>query len=103
MMRRLLILMMVAMMSVVAMPMMAQDVARASIETEQQAVTITVNESTLHIKNAASMILEVYNIAGVKVNTQKIDSADKAIELSSLPKGCYIIKVGKTVRKIYLN
>lgn len=103
MMRRLLISMMVAMMSVIVLPISAQDVAKTSIETEQQAVSITVNVSSIHIKNAASMVLEVYNIAGVKVNTQKIDSSDKTIELNNLPKGCYIIKVGKTVRKIYLN
>ncbi len=95
--------MMVALATCFAQPMSAQDVQKTPIETEQQAVTINVSESTLHIKNATSMILEVYNLAGVKVITQKIDSAEKAVELSSLPKGCYIIKVGKTVRKIYLN
>lgn len=91
------------MMLSIAPAVMAQDVQKAPIEAEQPAVAITVTESTLHIKNAAGQVLEVYNLAGVKVITQKIDSADKAIELSSLPKGCYIIKVGNTVRKIYLK
>lgn len=81
----------------------AQDDHKAQIETEQQAVSITVSESCVHIKNAEKMVLEIYNLAGVKVSTQKIDSADKKIELENLPKGCYIIKVGKTVRKICLK
>ena len=83
---------------------MAQDVVqKAPIETEQQAVVIIVNESTIHIKNAEKQVLEIYNLAGVKVSTIKIDSTDKTIELSSLPKGCYILKVGKTARKCYLK
>jgi hypothetical protein len=83
----------------------AQDVVqKAPIETEQQqAVVIIVNESTIHIKNAEKQVLEIYNLAGVKVSTIKIDSTDKTIELSSLPKGCYILKVGKTARKCYLK
>ena len=82
---------------------MAQDVQKAPIETEQQAVTILVNESTIHIKHAEKQVLEIYNLAGVKVSTRKIDSADKTIELGNLPKGCYILKVGKTARKCYLK
>lgn len=82
---------------------MAQDVQKAPVETELQAVSILVNESTIHIKNAEKQVLEIYNLAGVKVNTIKIDSADKTIELNNLPKGCYILKVGKTVRKCYLK
>ena len=82
---------------------MAQDVQKAPIETEQQAVSIIVNESTIHIKNAEKQVLEIYNLAGVKVKTITIDSADKTIELNNLPKGCYILKVGKTARKCYLK
>lgn len=109
--RRILITMVTAMLLSTAPAVMAQDVQKnpvetqkqATAETELQAIAITVTESTLHIKNAAQQVVEVYNLAGVKVITQKIDSADKAIELSSLPKGCYIIKVGNTVRKVYLK
>ena len=82
---------------------MAQDVQKAPIETELQAVSIIVNESTIHIKNAEKQVLEIYNLAGVKVKTITIDSADKTIELNNLPKGCYILKVGKTARKCYLK
>lgn len=86
----------------------AQDVQKpqtekSQIEIEQQAVSIIVSESAIHIKNAEKQVLEIYNLAGVKVNTIRIDSADKVIELANLPKGCYILKVGKTVRKCYLK
>ena len=86
----------------------AQDVQKpqtekTQIEVEQQAVSIIVNESAIHIKNAEKQVLEIYNLAGVKVSSIKIDSADKVIELANLPKGCYILKVGKTVRKCYLK
>ena len=42
-------------------------------------------------------------MTGVKVVTQRIDSSDKVIELDNLPKGCYIIKIGKVARKVYLR
>ena len=54
-----------------------------------QKVTISITESTLHITGANSEIL-------------KVDGADKHYELN-LPKGCYILKVGKVVRKISIR
>ena len=42
---------------------------------------------------------EVYNVAGVRVMSVKVEGAERSFELS-LPKGCYIVKVGKVVRKI---
>lgn len=101
--RKLLIFMTAIMMLGTVQPICAQDEQKAQIEMEQQTVTITVSESCVHIKNAEKMVLEIYNLAGVKVSTQRIDSADKKIELENLPKGCYIIKVGKTARKICLK
>jgi hypothetical protein len=90
-----------------AMPMevKAQDIQqqRTTIEQEVAPITISVNESTIHIKNAEKMVIEIYNMTGVKVVTQRIDSSDKMIELENLPKGCYIIKIGKVARKVYLR
>jgi len=101
--KKILITLMFAISFSIGQTVMAQDVAKATIETEIQEVSITVNASTIHIKNADKMILEIYNLAGVKVSTMRIDSTDKTIELNSLPKGCYILKIGKTVRKCYLK
>jgi hypothetical protein len=86
------------------MDVKAQDIQqRTTIEQEVAPITISVNESTIHIKNAEKMVIEIYNMTGVKVVTQRIDSSDKIIELDNLPKGCYIIKIGKVARKVYLR
>ena len=47
-------------------------------------------------------MMQIYNVAGVRVMTVKIDSSDKTYNLN-LPKGCYIVKVGKIVRKISIG
>ena len=83
--------------------MKAQDIQRTPIEQEVNAVTISVTESTVHIKNAEKQVLEIYNMAGVKVATFHIESNERAIDLSHLSKGCYILKVGKVARKVYLR
>lgn len=72
------------------------------IEVDQQAPQINFVDNVLHITGGAGKKLEVYNVAGVRVTTINIDSQEKRVELS-LNKGCYIVKVGKTVRKISLK
>lgn len=72
------------------------------IDTEIQNVSLSVNESVLHVTGANGMVLHVYNVAGVRVMSVKVEGADKRIELN-LPKGCYIVKVGKLVRKISIQ
>ena len=69
------------------------------IEQEQQPTVYVSNESTLHVANANGQMLYIYNVAGVRVQSFKVEGMDRTYELN-LPKGCYIIKVGKTVRKI---
>lgn len=80
-----------------------QEAPKAQIEAEVNAVEISASNSFARIKNAAGKVLEVYNLAGVKVSNIKIDSEDKTVELGNLPKGCYILKVDKTVRKVYIK
>ena len=73
------------------------------IEVEQQGALITLTDNNvLHITGGAGQILEIYNVAGVKLSSTKIDSQEKRVDLN-LTKGCYIVKVGKTVRKISLK
>lgn len=87
----------------------AQDVQRNVTTIEQQPqqefeeVAISLNNATLHIKNAENKVVEIYNMAGVKVVTYRIDSNNKAIDLNQFAKGCYIVKVGKVARKVYLR
>ena len=72
------------------------------IDSEAQNVTISLTETTLHVAGANGQVLYVYNVAGVRVMSVKVEGQDKKIELN-LPKGCYIVKVGKVVRKISIK
>ena len=81
----------------------AQDISRTQTETEQMPITISVNESTVHIKNADKKIVQIFNLTGVEVKRIAVDSPSKTIDLSNLPKGCYIIKIGNVARKVYLR
>ena len=73
--------------------------ALETIDNDFQNVVISVTESTIHVSGGAGQMLAIYDLAGVRVVYFKIDSAEKHFDLG-LPKGCYIVKVGKVVRKI---
>lgn len=72
-------------------------------EMEQNAISVTVSESTLHVKNADHMVLEIFSITGEKIYTTRIDSSSKEIEVENLSRGCYIVRIGKYTRKIYVR
>lgn len=93
----------IAFLSVCISPLNAQEQSKQTIENEISAISVNVQSATIHVKNAASMTLDIYNVTGVKVYSLRIDSSDKSFELSNLQKGCYIIKIGKFVRKIYIK
>ena len=61
---------------------------------------IEYNEKSLHIENAQGEVLRIYDVTGIAVMTIKVTSSSQRIDLSNLPKSCYIVKVGKLVRKI---
>lgn len=68
-------------------------------------ITVTVSESTLRVTGvtgATGLTLSIYNVAGVHVQSFRVEGADRRYELN-LPKGCYIVKVGKVVRKISIK
>jgi len=86
-------------------PAFASESELPAIENEQpqtMPVTINVSGSTVHISNANGMTLQVVSLTGSTVASVKIDSNDKRVELN-LTKGCYILKVGKVVRKISIR
>jgi len=66
---------------------------------DDERVTISVSEQTVLVSGAQGEKLEVVSLTGKVVKTIAIDSASQRIELN-LPKGCYILKVGKVARKI---
>ena len=72
------------------------------IDNEVQTINVAVSESTIHVTGANGQIMHVYNVTGMKLMSVKIEGQDKKVEIN-LPKGCYIVKVGKVVRKIYIK
>ena len=69
------------------------------IDQDFQSINISVTGNVLHVTGAENEMLFVYNVTGVRVLAVKVDGSDKRYTLS-MPRGCYIIKVGKLVRKI---
>ena len=65
-------------------------------------VTITVSGQMVTISGAQGETLEVISLTGRKVMSVRIDSPAQRIELG-VPKGVYILKVGKVVRKVSLR
>lgn len=70
-----------------------------TIEIESETIHINIKDNQAHIMNAEGKTLEIYNLTGMRVTRVPIDSNDKQITLN-LTRGCYIVKVGKVVRKI---
>ena len=85
------------------MPMASRAMASIEIiEQVMQSVDISVSGSVLPVTGAAGLDGEGDGVTGVVVRSLRVDSDDKRYDLN-LPKGCYIVKVGKTVRKISIR
>ncbi len=72
------------------------------VDNDFQNVSISVSGGLLHVVGANGLVLYIYNVAGVCVNSFKIEGNDKHYDMSS-HRGCYIIKIGKTVRKVSIS
>ena len=68
----------------------------------EQMISLSVEGNVVQVTGATGMVLEVVSLTGRQVATYKIDSPAQRIELS-VPKGCYILKVGKVVRKVTIH
>ena len=80
-----------------AVPNMAK--ANEAVEIVEQ---VAFYNGVLHVSGANGQTLQIYNVTGVRIMSFRVEGNDKRYELS-LPKGCYIVKVGKVVRKISIN
>lgn len=90
-------------MAIFASPMrLRANTAIEVIEQEAQNIIISVSGSVLQVVGANDEVLQIYNVTGVRVMSVRVDGNDKRYNLN-LPKGCYIVKVGKVVRKIYIR
>lgn len=68
---------------------------------EQEADVVYAN-GVLMVTGAEGCTLEVVSLTGKKVLSVEISSPAQRIELN-IPKGCYIVKVGKVVRKVSIR
>ena len=67
-----------------------------------QQPSIRQSGSTLIINGAVGKTVYVYNLLGVQLAAIHIDSQEKRVDLSSLPRGIYPIKIGNFTKKIQL-
>lgn len=72
--------------------------ALEQVRTEDVRISV-VNGRNIRVQNAHGATLEIYNITGVKVASFKIEGGDRTVS-PDLPRGCYIVKVGKVARKV---
>ncbi len=84
-------------------PAFAMDYAdNEPIETTVSTVTIVVNGNTVRVSGTNGEDIEVFNLTGAKITTIKTESTGKTYSVN-LPKGCYLVKIGKVVRKISIR
>lgn len=76
--------------------------ANDGIEMSVSGISLSIKDGNVHIVGANGEVMEIFNLTGAKVATVRIDSNDKTFALN-LQKGCYLIKVGKIVRKISIQ
>ena len=69
---------------------------------DEQEVDVVYSEGSLTVTGAEGSTLQIVTVTGNVVMTKRIDSPEQKIELN-IPKGCYIVKVGKVVRRVYVR
>lgn len=81
----------------------AAEVSMSAIEESiVEEVSIAVNGQIVTVTGAQGQVLEVVSLTGRRVTSVKIESPAQRVELN-IPKGCYILKVGKVVRKVSVH
>ena len=81
----------------------AEMVVVGTEQVDERGVSISVEQQTIYVTGAAGQTLEVVSLTGRRVMTVKIESPAQRIELNNIPKGCYILKIGKVVRKVSIK
>ena len=78
----------------------ASDAEAPAIEqTVNEDIVISVSGQTVTVSGAQGQTLEVISLTGRCVMSAKIDGPVQRIDLN-VPKGCYILKIGKVARKV---
>lgn len=84
---------------VMALPFMMDPNVVAQMD---QDVTITVEGNAVLVKGAEGQTLEVISLTGRKLAEYRIESPAQRVELN-LSRGCYVLKIGKVVRKVSIR
>jgi hypothetical protein len=81
---------------------LAAEMELAAVEQADSQIGISISGAIVSITGAQGETLEVVSLTGRQVMAVKIDSPAQRVELN-VPKGCYILKIGKVVRKIQVR
>ena len=106
-MKRFLLVLSITLTSVMLFPASANasaiwNYAAGVMEYQDMEITISYAQGSLCVKGGEGLMLEVISLTGKKVFEQQVDSPAQKFELN-IPKGCYIVKVGKVVRKVSIH
>ena len=82
--------------------MLASEMEFAAVEQADEQIEVTIEGGTAYVTGAQGKELVVVSLTGRQLMNVKIDGPAQRIELN-VPKGCYILKVGKVVRKIQVR
>ena len=93
-----------AMLMIPASMLRASEIVNFAVEQQsiEEEITISINGQNVTVSGAQGETLEVISLTGRKVMAVKIESPVQRIEIN-VPKGCYILKIGKVVRKVSLH
>ena len=93
-----------AMLMIPASMLRASEMADFAIEQQaiDEEISISISGQSVTVSGAQGETLEVISLTGKRVMAVKIESPVQRIEIN-VPKGCYILKIGKVVRKVSLH
>ena len=66
---------------------------------QERNISLSYSDGILYVNGAEGLTLEVVSLTGKVVMEVKIETPAQKVELN-IQKGCYIVKVGKAVRKV---
>ncbi len=69
------------------------------LDMQQPQIQTVSGQNAVKVTGAQGQQMEIVSLTGRRVATVRIDSPAQLVELN-LPKGCYILKIGKTARKV---
>ena len=97
-------LLIISILAIIAVPVLATQLLTPPEIAAQvdNKITIEVKGNSVIVSGAQGMELEVISLTGRKLMTYAIDSPVQRVDLN-LTRGCYIVKIGETARKISIR